>query len=172
LTPPRGGPAPSGSTGTSRRCQGCSRPPRRLPAQASLSFTGSLRRPGSGVLSPPHGHEAPRGARFPCSARMRPGWLRLPSLPRAPVPTASGDLPAARLPHRNGRPLASRTTTRDVSVTRHQQGFTVIHPTPAFPSPVTPGGTGSSGFPWEHAGSGCSGDTGRHGEPILQARRP
>jgi len=31
------GPAPSGSTGTSRRCQGCSRPPRRLPAQASLS---------------------------------------------------------------------------------------------------------------------------------------
>ena len=35
---------------------------------------------------------------------------------------------------------------RGVSVTRHQQGFTVIHPTPAFPSPVTPGGTGSLGF--------------------------
>jgi hypothetical protein len=31
-------------------------------------------------------------------------------------------------------------------VTRHQQGFTVIHPTPAFPSPVIPGGTGSSDF--------------------------
>ena len=31
-------------------------------------------------------------------------------------------------------------------MTRHQRGFTVIHPTPAFPSPVTPGGTGSLGF--------------------------
>ena len=31
-------------------------------------------------------------------------------------------------------------------MTRHRQGFTVIHPTPAFPSPVTPDGTGSSGF--------------------------
>src|SRR5262249_29511787 len=40
---------------------------------------------------------------------------------------------------------------RNVSVTRHQQGFTVIHPTPAFPSPVIPGGTGSLGFPLSFA---------------------
>ena len=42
----------------------------------------SLRRLDGGVLSPPHGHEAPRGARFPCSARMRPGWIGVSSVPR------------------------------------------------------------------------------------------
>src|SRR4051794_4786443 len=31
-------PAPSGDPGTSRRCQGCSHPPRHLPDQAALSF--------------------------------------------------------------------------------------------------------------------------------------
>jgi hypothetical protein len=36
------GPAPSGSTSTSRHRQGCSRPPRRLPDQAALSFTRPL----------------------------------------------------------------------------------------------------------------------------------
>ena len=33
------GPAPSGGAGTSRRCQGCSHPPRHLPDRAALSFT-------------------------------------------------------------------------------------------------------------------------------------
>ena len=49
--------APSGSAGTSRRCQGCSHPPRRLPDQAALSFTRPLRRPGGEGLSPPPGFE-------------------------------------------------------------------------------------------------------------------
>jgi hypothetical protein len=31
-------------------------------------------------------------------------------------------------------------------ITRHQQGFTVVHPMPAFPSPVTPDGTGVLGL--------------------------
>ena len=31
-------------------------------------------------------------------------------------------------------------------ITRHQQGFTVVHPIPAFPSPVTPDGTGILGL--------------------------
>ena len=47
------GPAPSGSTGASRRCQGCSRPPRRLPVQAALSFATLLRQHSGGGLSPP-----------------------------------------------------------------------------------------------------------------------
>ena len=47
------GPAPSGSASTSRLCQGCSHPPRRLPDQAALSFTQPLRRPGVEGLSPP-----------------------------------------------------------------------------------------------------------------------
>ena len=37
------GPAPSGSTGTPRRCQDCSHPPQHLPGQAVLSFTVLLR---------------------------------------------------------------------------------------------------------------------------------
>src|SRR5207237_1249064 len=37
------GPAPSGSTGTSRLCRGCSRPPRRFPGQAAPSFAALLR---------------------------------------------------------------------------------------------------------------------------------
>jgi hypothetical protein len=47
------GPASSGSTDASRRCQGCSHPPRHLPDQAALSFTQPLRRPGDEGLSPP-----------------------------------------------------------------------------------------------------------------------
>ena len=41
-----------------------SRPPRRLPDQTALSFTQLLRQPGGGVLSPPLGHIASRGAQF------------------------------------------------------------------------------------------------------------
>src|ERR1039457_2622947 len=55
-------PAPSGSTGTSRLCRGCSRPPRRPAAQAASSFTPPLRRPGDRGLPPPFGQTAPRGA--------------------------------------------------------------------------------------------------------------
>jgi hypothetical protein len=47
------GPAPSGSTGTSRLCQGCSRPPRHHPDQAALSYTAPLRQDGGEGLSPP-----------------------------------------------------------------------------------------------------------------------
>jgi hypothetical protein len=46
-------PGPSGSTGPARLCQGCSRPPRRPPGRAALSFTPPLRRQGDGGLSPP-----------------------------------------------------------------------------------------------------------------------
>jgi hypothetical protein len=54
-------PVPSGSTGTSRRCQGCSRPPRRHPDQAALSSTVPLRQdqrrrsPTSTRTTAPHG---------------------------------------------------------------------------------------------------------------------
>jgi hypothetical protein len=47
------GPASSGSTDASQRCQGCSHPPRHLPDQAAPSFTQPLRRPGGEGLSPP-----------------------------------------------------------------------------------------------------------------------
>jgi hypothetical protein len=47
------GPAPPGSADTSRRCQGCSHPPQRLPGQAAPSFTRPLRQSGNEGLSPP-----------------------------------------------------------------------------------------------------------------------
>jgi hypothetical protein len=64
-----GRPRPSGSTDPSRRCRGCSHPPRRLPARAAPSFTSLLRQTGDGVLPPPSGNAAPRGARSPRSRR-------------------------------------------------------------------------------------------------------
>src|SRR6266536_5260500 len=46
-------PGPSGGTEPARLCRGCSRPPRRLPAQASSSFTPPLRRRRDRGLPPP-----------------------------------------------------------------------------------------------------------------------
>ena len=46
--------------------------------------------------------------------------------------------------------------------------FTVIHPAPAFPSPVNPGGTGSSGFPW--ASHPVGQDPAAHARDVVQAR--
>ncbi len=60
------GPGPSDGAGPSRLCRGCLPPGWRVPAHpAAPSFTGLLRQAGGGVLSPPHGTRAPRGARSP-----------------------------------------------------------------------------------------------------------
>ena len=42
------GPRPSGSTGPSRHCRGCSHPPRRFPDQAAPSFAALLRQVSGG----------------------------------------------------------------------------------------------------------------------------
>jgi hypothetical protein len=51
---------------------------------------------------------APQAARtrtgFPCSARVRPGWLRVPSVPRGGGARTTGILPGRRLPLLNGQP--------------------------------------------------------------------
>src|ERR1019366_4548908 len=69
-------------------------------------------------------------------------------IPGAAVPARPVAVPGRRLPHLSGQPPSPWTATRpgDVMITRHQQGFTVVHPLPAFPWPVTPDGTGPSGF--------------------------
>ena len=46
------GPKPSGGTGPSRRCRGCSHPTLRLQGQAAPRFTELLRQPGGGDLHP------------------------------------------------------------------------------------------------------------------------
>ena len=63
------GPTPSGSTGMSRLCQGCSHPPRHLPGRAALSCTALLRQDGDEGLPPPFELSAPHGAR---GSRLKP----------------------------------------------------------------------------------------------------
>jgi hypothetical protein len=59
------GPAPPGGADTSRRCQGCSHPPQRLPGQAAPSFTRPLRRSlTSARLQTPRGAHDPRPSRY------------------------------------------------------------------------------------------------------------
>ena len=136
---------------------------------AGPRFLGHPVPPGASApltIGLPHRQQAARTrAGFPCSARVRPGWLRVPSVPRgrrcphdrssSRPPPAASQRPAPVAPDCN--------PPRDASLTRHQQGFTVIHPTPAFPSPVTPGGTGSSGFPLSFAPSRAGPGNARHG---------
>jgi hypothetical protein len=69
-------------------------PPRRLPVQLPSASAGPLRRPGGGVLSPPHGHKAPRGARLPRSAHARYGRNGRPF--SAPEPTLTSQPRPAR----------------------------------------------------------------------------
>jgi hypothetical protein len=79
-------PTPSGSTGMSRLCQGCSHPPRHLPGRAALSCTALLRQDGDEGLPPPFELSAPHGAR---GSRLRGGrapaeFLQLPVGPHSP----------------------------------------------------------------------------------------
>ena len=66
LSIPLAGPAPSGSTGTPRLCQGCSQPPRHLPDQPALSScraaatTRRRRSLTSTQTTAPHGARNPR----------------------------------------------------------------------------------------------------------------
>ena len=117
-----------------------------------IRFLGILSRPG---VPPPlrSAYHAASGGADPDGVsvfRTRETRLAQGALftPGTAVPSAAGDLPAARLPLSSSQSLfiPDYNPPREVIVTRHQQGFTVVHPTPAFPSPVTPGGTGSSGF--------------------------
>jgi hypothetical protein len=55
-------PEPSGSTGPSRRCRGCSYPCLRLQVRAASSFTALLRQTGGADLPSALGCMAPRGA--------------------------------------------------------------------------------------------------------------
>jgi len=109
-----------------------------LPALPSISRIRlpsapieSLRRLDGGVLSPPHGHKAPRGARFPCFARMRPGW--------GGCPLDSGDdgvhatvawssVAACRLSTARSLRPRYHCPSQGLTMTKHQRGFTVVHP--------------------------------------------
>jgi hypothetical protein len=77
--------------------------------------------------------------------RLGPGAL---STPGTAVPSRPGGIPDRRLPPHSGRSLSPRyyRPSRGVSVTRHQQGFTGIHPSQPSPHLWSPDGTGTLGL--------------------------
>jgi hypothetical protein len=88
----------------------------RCLSATGIRFLGILARPG---IQPPlrSACRAATGGADPDEVSMfRTRETRLAQgalfTPGTAVSTAAGDLPAARLPHRNGTPLTSRTTTR------------------------------------------------------------
>jgi hypothetical protein len=84
---------------------------------------------------------------FPRSTRMSYGRVGCPLYPGGDgIPTTIGTSAVAACRHCNGRPLPPRyyLPTRDVRMTRHQQGFRFIHPSGL---PLTCD-TRSDGHPW------------------------
>src|ERR1039458_1760655 len=138
-------PVIGGSRGRSRSCTPRFPAAFRRPALASrASFPA--RAPPLRPAAPVSGADPDRFSVFR-TREMRLGRGAL-FIPGAAVPARPVAVPGRRLPHLSGQPLSPWTATRpgDVMITRHQQGFTVVHPLPAFPWPVTPDGTGPSGF--------------------------
>jgi hypothetical protein len=109
----------------------------------------SLRRLDGGVLSPPHGHKAPRGARLPRSAGMRHdrgGPLLYPGAAVSSRPAGHHRSAPAASQRPALHPRCRNPSAREV-VTRHQQRFTRLT-RPIFPLPVAPGRNGNpSAFP-------------------------
>ncbi len=83
---------------------------------AGIRFLSILSRPGIPPSSRSAYHAATCGADPDEVSMFRTRETRLAQgalfTPGTAVSTATGDLPAARLPYRNGTPLASRTPTR------------------------------------------------------------
>ena len=100
-----------------------------------------------GLPPTPEARRTPTG--FPRSARVRHGWGGCPLYPEAAVFTRPRSILDRRLPPSIGRSLPPGAAIRpeDVQLTRHQQGFTGIHP-PSLPlACAPPDGPRPLGFP-------------------------
>ena len=103
---------------------------------AGIGFLGVLFPPGNPAFLTVGLPAAPRRRSrtltgFPRSAHMRCGRAGCPLYPGGDgVPSGHRDVRDRRLPPCSGWPLPPRyrSPTRDVRLTRHQQGFRVIHP--------------------------------------------
>ena len=144
--------APGWRTGTAL-------PLSRCLSAAGISFLGVLFPPGDwapltvGLPAAPRRHYRTLTG-FPRSARMRCGRAGCPLYPGSDgVPCDHRDVRGRRLPPCNGwlLPPRYRTPTRDVRLTRHQQGFRVIHPSGLPLTCNTRSERAPSGFPLSFA---------------------
>lgn len=123
-----------------------------LPALASWA---SCTRPGLRPSLPPAYRQPQKAWRtltgFPCSARMRPGWGWVPSVPRGrrcPHGRVQSLAAACRLPTAWSLSSRHRKPSQDVQLTRHQRGFTGVHPMSSLPLACGPRTErGPLGFP-------------------------
>ena len=108
----------------------------RLPAFASWASCPAreLGPPCGRLTGPPGGAPDPDGVSVFCTHEQRLG-LGVLCTPETTVSTRSSDVLDRRLPHCNGMSLSPRHyyPSRGVTITRHQQGFTVVHPMPSLP---------------------------------------
>ena len=96
---------------------------------------------------------------------IRPGPGAL-CTPGTTAPTRPGTIPSRRLPPSSGRSLSPRhhDPPRDVQLTRHQQEFTGVHPTPGLPLTCDPRtDQGPLGFPVSSAPASPGDRHARHG---------
>ena len=72
---------------------------------------------------------------FPCSTRMRCGWGWVSSVLRGRRCPHGQAMSLAAICRFTGMPLAPRQCypSRRVTITKHQQGFTSVHPMPSLP---------------------------------------
>lgn len=99
-------------------------------------------------LGLPHGWltSAPHRVRwtlsgFPCSARVRPGWGWVPSVPRGwrcPHGRECSTTAACRIATASSLSVRRCIPTRTVTLTRHRQGFPVSHPISSLPLACDP----------------------------------
>ena len=105
-----------------------------------VGFLGILYPPGiwafvtSGLPPTPEGMADPDGVSVFRTHETRLG-LGAPCTPGTAVSTRPRSILGRRLPPSNGRSLSSRhrKPSQDVQLTRHQRGFTGIHPIPSLP---------------------------------------
>src|SRR5215470_18381866 len=137
-------PAPTGIRPVIRDGQRRSQPHRLVflpPSGHQHSLPGHPCRPGNYAplttgLPAARSRDGWTRTRFPCSARVRHdrGWPSPPPRGRR-CPHGQKSIFGRRLPPLNGPPLPPCAATRHqgVRLTRHQQGFTGIQPTPSPP---------------------------------------
>jgi hypothetical protein len=143
---------PASYPGTTTWSSGNSVPVSCRLSAAGLRFLGILCPPGTSapltVGLPAPSHRTLTG--LPCSARVRRGWGRTSSIPRGrrcPHGRECSTAAACRIATASSLSPRHCVLAREVTLTRHHQGFPVSRPVPSLPLTCSPwSGQGPLGF--------------------------